>query len=1267
MQLHSGYISDGIKNYLYKRNGPLDWKDILYFLSAFELETNEDLTVRNNESLFAVADNIISRGLPTKPSIFIEQTLSDTFKWTERKINSIGEINYKLVQDDENKLLLLRRAFINIEPRIKNLNFSSISSSASTLEREFYENILGQTFGVYCLQIIESQRNLPDIIKFCGNKISKPLVDLANRFIEHNAVDYSFQFPKNNQNKKNGIVIEIDDETHNPQTNQTQAGFDNQRDNAVTDSKVNWERTIRLRKYGVYNEINSIPDGKFNLINNFLQHPYCVQLKNNFDNPLYNSSDGLDALQLALTPILFARIQKLIIRLLMANILRLDQEKWNIAILERDVPCGVLAVEDSKQLILNLFNLRYESSKLPEIEMRIYNTAEFRNAKFNQTVETEIYDESGNGIKEFKADILIDVSVLQRPKISKPSNDFLKIIGNPKVFLIRSCHAPKSERKISIAPVITYPSLFENFKLKHPNLKSLKYFIRCIFRKVGFRAGQLEIINKAIQGQNVIGLLPTGSGKSLCYQICSLLQPGITIIVDPLISLMKDQVQNLENLDISFIDKINSEITNPEERSFRTKRMSAGYNQFIFVSPERFQIQEFRDALLHVREERKILQVVIDEAHCVSEWGHDFRPAYLHLGKNARNLIDQDVILFGLTGTASFDVLSDVAREVNINQQGLVEANSFDRKELRFSIQEKRYKPAQASSSKKMNILKQVLKQIPRYFGYSSISEFYNEQDENGLVNCGIIFTPHKGINFNEHSPFCIGTVNYQLNNFFNQELGFHISIDKYSSMLSSSDRERIQNKFKNNETQVLVSTNAFGMGIDKPNIRYIIHYSCPQSIEAYYQEAGRAGRDRNKALCISIFSDDKIFFKRDGNISLTPFTKNIYDINFLNEETKGAEAVEIENNNLRNNNFDFVNNNLNDNVYINYTNYILSNRNTKEDVNRIPRLPFGVNNDAARRIYFQEINFPGKDIEKKVFGGVLSRINLNAERSILPFRIDYNGLVLDDTNGGNGYIERGIYRLAIIGIIKDYIKDYNAQQYKVETENLEDNMIIKNMKTYVSRYKSQSVVNNVGADIENTIVSGNNQTILRKAIYYLVDFIYENIEMKRRNALREFIRVLRIGSSNIVKFREELDNYFNSKYLPILRDYVTNYDINVLWDLIKEADNNYDLIRHLHGAAMRMLIAYDDNLLFQLIRSYTSFFHPEFDKREAMDYFNAFEKSYLREELNKPNRKLIGKWIEKFFKEITSRQLTETNNVSISVLNYELNILKNFNNKFLN
>jgi len=925
MQLHAGYISDGIKQYLTKLNSSVDWKDILYFLSVFELETDQSLNVVNNESLFAVADNIISRGLPTKPSIYLEYILEKTFGRTRRTISKTGEINYELDQNDQNFLKLLKRSFIILDPRIKGIDFNTICYNQSTLEREFYNITLIQTFGEFSQQIFEPQRSLPDIIKFCGNKISKPLCDLAQKFVDANAVDFSIQFPGNNSGKKNGLVIEIDDETHNnPQKRQS----DNFRDGTLKNTIVNWSNTVRLRRYGQYLEVNNIPAPKVTEISNFLTHPYCDQLRNNFNNPIYSTLEGLDALQITLSPFGIARIQKTLIQLLRANILRLDHTEWNIAIIERDVPCGKLATDDLMDLLRNLFNLRYENLSLPKINLRIYNTEEFQNAKLNNLVETELYDEFANNIKEFKADILIDVSLLQRPKFTKPSNEFLDKIGNPNVFIIRSCHAPKSERRIAIAPVVNYSPLYDNNQLKSSNLGSLKYFVRNIFRKVGFRSGQLEIINKAMQGQNVIGLLPTGSGKSLCYQICSLMQPGITIIVDPLISLMKDQVQNLENLDITFIDKINSEITSPEERSYRVKRLAKGYNQFVFISPERFQIQEFRDELLNIQNDRKILQVVIDEAHCVSEWGHDFRPAYLHLGNNARNLIDQNVIIFGLTGTASFDVLSDVAREVQINQQGLVEANSFDRKELRFSIQEKRYNINQANSLSKVATLEKILRLIPRYFGYSKTIDFYNEKDQNGFVNCGLIFCPHGKIIYNQNSPFSVGTVHHYADHYLNNDLALNINIDKYSGDLDNQNRDIVQNKFKNNQTQILVSTCAFGMGIDKPNIRFIIHYSCPQSIEAYYQEAGRAGRDREKAICISIFSDDKIYIQRIDNKYSVPnrksFNNNVGHV-YLDEETKGAEAIEVNSNNIVNNNYDIKNDLINNNIHFNYTNYYLS------------------------------------------------------------------------------------------------------------------------------------------------------------------------------------------------------------------------------------------------------------------------------------------------------------------------------------------------------
>lgn len=1274
MQLHAGYILDGVKRYLDKNNGPLDWKDVLYFLSVFELDSKEDLSTKNSDSLLAVADNIVSRGLPTKPSLLIEREFSNKLSWTMENISSIGEISFPMIQEIEDNLTLLRRSFIPIDTRIKQISFKDVNDNDSVFEKKFFDERLGQQFGNYVTQMIEMQRDLPSIVKHGGSRLTQRHIDKANDFVDQNAVDFCFQFPKNNTKKKDGLVVEIDDDTHNPETNHIQGNFDTSRDSVVSGNLVNWQKTVRLKQYGGMTEINVLPKSKIDEINNFLAHPYSIQAKKNYNEPLLNTVPGLEAMQVALAPFAIARIQKTIIQLLRANVLSMNAQSWNIAILERDVPCGHLALIDLKELLSNLKILKNEQ-EVPSINIRVYNTKEFSSCALNNELNLEQYSDSADAISEFKADVLLDVSLLQRKGLTKPSQTFLEKIGNPVSCIIRTCHAPKSERKVSIAPVIQYPALLdENGEPVEGRMHAMSYFLGFIFRKSGFRLGQLNIINRALQNKSVIGLLPTGSGKSLCYQICVLLQPGITIIVDPLKSLMKDQEQNLLSMDITCIDKINSEISSPAERSFRIKRLTEGFDQFVFVSPERFQTQEFRDALIGIRAERKIKQLVIDEAHCVSEWGHDFRPAYLHLGKNARNFIDEKIIMYGLTGTASFDVLSDVAREVNINLQDIIESNTFDRPELRFSIQEKRYRPEQADSKQKSKILIRVLSVIHRFFGYESAEKFFTERDENGYVNCGIVFCPHGGIEFNEYAPFSVGTVAENLIDHYRNNVQFNMAVRKYSGKLKNLEREIIQNEFKNNQCQILVSTCAFGMGIDKPNIRFVIHYSCPQSIEAYYQEAGRAGRDRNKALCISLFSDDKILFKQGPDGFGTPYIHKLNDKTFLNAETSGAEAILLsQNGTLINSDFDWRNNPKNDgDLCFNYTNFILSNKNSNSQIADVPKPGFRVENDTTIRHYFQKKNFPGKDVEQKIFGGVIKQLDFQSDESTVPFKIEYKNLILNDGNNGNdgnkgnGYVERGIYRLSIIGAIEEYIKDYNANQYLVKTKKLTDDEIIENMETYVSRYKSRAIVNNVRNEILNYQLPDGNQSVLYKAIFYLIDFIYENIERQRRNALREFIRVLRIGSANIERFREEMDNYFNSRYLPVLREYATNFTIDPLWQLITEVGTDYNLIRHLHGATTRLLITYDENLLFQMLRSYTTFFHPEFNKDEAKEYFKAFELSHSSSDLGNPDRKTVGSWIDRFQEELISRQPGESDNISESICSYELSWLKSFNERFL-
>ena len=390
------------------------------------------------------------------------------------------------------------------------------------------------------------------------------------------------------------------------------------------------------------------------------------------------------------------------------------------------------SIRDFKQWLHHLFLLEGRERNLPTINLRVYNTLEFKDCELNRDYDnTFLYEDQPN---HFDANVIIDLSVLQRSGLTSLPASFINQCKtvDPVVVTIRSSHSIEGKYKLNCSDNVTYKSVFnlvDNGKqeIDEEIQSSLVFLLHNIFRKEAFRPGQLEILDKALRRENVIGLLPTGSGKSLCYQLACLLQPSATLVIDPLISLMNDQVQNLYAAGFDHIKKINSELSTVEMVD-ALDELKDGLYQFVFISPERFQIQKFREALdnINIADHYKIKQAVIDEAHCVSEWGHDFRPAYLRLGDLVRKYCGNDVLILGLTGTASFDVLSDISREMRINQQGLVESNSFDRKELRFSITPKRIMRVQTDSSAKMNMLKRVLRLIPRYFRYNDPADFYN-------------------------------------------------------------------------------------------------------------------------------------------------------------------------------------------------------------------------------------------------------------------------------------------------------------------------------------------------------------------------------------------------------------------------------------------------------------------------------------------------------------------------------------------------------------
>ncbi len=378
-----------------------------------------------------------------------------------------------------------------------------------------------------------------------------------------------------------------------------------------------------------------------------------------------------------------------------------------------------------------------------------------------------------------------------------------------------------------------------------PDYDTVEYLLYYIFRKETFMDGQWDTIQRTLEGNDSIVLLPTGGGKSIAFQLASLLLPGPCLVIDPLIALITDQIDNLCSSGIDRVAGVTSQLSQKEKLDVLAA-FSQGHYIFCYVAPERLQMEGFREALRAVTTISPISVVAIDEVHCISEWGHDFRTSYLNVGRNARKFCEyQGHIppLLGLTGTASRSVLKDVQRELDIEDfDAIITPKSFDRPELNFQVMH-------CSSSEKHARLRGFLASLPGRFGVSP-NIFFQPRGSKSMA--GLVFFPHVNGEFGVSTGYQELRQVVMDSGLYSGKAPKGIADDQWDDIKSA-----FAEKFKHDDLTLLVCTNAFGMGIDKPNIRYTVHVNLPRSIEAFYQEAGRAGRDREKSECLLIVSND--------------------------------------------------------------------------------------------------------------------------------------------------------------------------------------------------------------------------------------------------------------------------------------------------------------------------------------------------------------------------------------------------------------------------
>lgn len=1074
IQLQAGYILDGIHDSVMSIGKDKEVKGLLKFLSCFDLSVTGKFNSEPADSITSIIHNLIIRGLPTRASIFIENKFAEAFHKSQfdnsASTKQLGNIKYKS-NLSKGEVADVFSALHIIDPRIRINPNNYLFKLESNFERDFIFKYIHDEGLHFLPQLLHSQRMLNTIV-------SK---DIGHKFYSQR-VDFSIEFPyssdektesSGNENTKisnEGLIVEIDGAKFHDNVSQRQ--LDEFRDKSSRDTK--WV-TKRIKDFESTNFAEWIKN------NDILQI-----MEGNYNKTW--DENWLDILQLSLSPFAIARVQKTIIELIRANSLDLSASEWNILAIERDVPCVVLALDDLKQHFLHILRLQGKAQVFPDINIKVLSTKEFAGSKLHYS-KTELID---NWQSNQIFDLIIDVSMLQRHGVTKTDIAF----AGKHTAVIRSSHYIDSERKIYTSDFVEYmPVVVKTKNEVYEDIsqakQSLIYFLQNIFRKERFREGQLPIISRALQGKSVIGLLPTGSGKSLAYQLAGLLQPGITIVVDPIKSLMQDQYDNLVRNGIDCCNIINSKLTR-NEKTIAISQLAEGKVLFSFVSPERLQTEEFRQ-LLQVMYKEKIYfcYCVIDEVHCVSEWGHDFRPSYLSLGRNVikycKTKNKKYIPIIGLTATASFDVLSDVERELSgdgltyIDADAIIRFENTNRTEIQFQIvrtvtefdrediKEKendeeddetklprpimgdiKWQVSQAKQNQLINLIGEIPAMLEQFNNQADYilewtkenflidgnspeiriedldkTIFYDPVSYNGkkiYKNAGIIFCPHRRSVFGVTDKFQFdkydddvrdtrGNIIHKWGEYILDSDGNKVKLpeakrkgiaDKlhitgnYSVgvfMGNSDEEERNgneiekesfdnQRKFIDNEQNIMVATKAFGMGIDKPNVRFTVHINIPSSIESFVQEAGRAGRDRKMAVSAILFDDRKILH----------FDNNFYEK--IKDEVSENALSELKK--LRNKKF-FKED-------IPTIIYSLSNDEIKNNEKKVIEYLKEIFVDKDNLLYFHGNSFKGREKEQVVLDELLNEIFLDdnapidyiAKKLKIKFNNAYISLALD-------------------------------------------------------------------------------------------------------------------------------------------------------------------------------------------------------------------------------------------------------------------------------
>lgn len=1134
-------------------------------------QTNADLL-----QILYVTKNILQRGFPTTLSKYLQSQLDEIHKldnFEERFLFATNQtpVWNDTIKGDENKQF----------PPTK-IEFEGTIIETHNPAKFFFEKLLPKYLGEYAF--VQTQI-LPEVF-------ITEIVETENEGFINQQVDFYFPQAK--------LVIEIDGFHHD--LDPVVKHLDKERDIYFASKGF---KTIRITTKEL---ANADYIKKIELIKEHIQSPSFSRRIEKYKKSCERIEENQmseEEIKTKLLPTAIIRFQVLLIELLTHKYLTFDED-WNFNILSHeDLPdFAELAINDLLIWVDKLWQLKNKNKlKKPNFNIAITNDK----TKFQPTTKA----------------INIDFSLFKRytdeNKISEDvifvRTDYFDIVKDKNYF------------RVSTTEPINYSVTDEDKPI-------LEFFLDNIFDKPSFREGQFPIISNALNRKDTIGLLPTGGGKSLCYQLPCLLQPSINFVVCPIKSLMYDQNDSLVKTFVTNVNFITSDLDANEKEEILND-FAQGRYLFVWISPERFQIPSFRDKISAIVANFSIAYAVVDEVHCLSEWGHDFRTSYLNLAKTIDKLSPKDengegkIKFIGLTATASVNVLKDIKIEFSRQKQRLEDENiksllDYSRKELQFEV-------LNDNGNKKQ--------QLQELFEELKDAENFTENKE----KAGLVFTPNVNGDFgcfslsNSLNTLYQNKVNWYSGSVPTRKIWIKVSNDiarnqdllkeeiknqiialnlkleekelneilfqnrftekrngnspnttliriKEIPVLSSKGfsqhRERVQSEFKNNGYHLLVATKAFGMGIDKQNIFYTFHYGLPSSVEALYQEAGRAGRwDKKK------------------------------------EENKSKIGKC----------------------------YVLHSPET-HDQERVERLFHKDTTFAEMKQISDEVGFGGRDIFKQVFLFVQGQNDIEKDFEIIlgvtnhyfkensKVKIFWNSAfttlgIKSDT------LQKAIYRLSLLGIASDWTTDFNTH-FEVQFNSLNENHIIKSVSDYITKYEPNT-------DVKQELQKVQQNSVLEKAIWYLLNWTFENIAYNRKQSLKTLSDWCS-GFKDSDSFKQRIDSYFIfSETTFVLQHIAENPQDYVKWFEVLTTNKqfpNKTEFEKLKDSVSRFLESYRNSTGLNFVSGFVRLALNEYEDSDGKERFESALSS-LKETFPQEHQKDFLNRLQGFGKYFTEEQ----------------------------